>query len=87
VIPSAAGAKLLSPARERWESKNYVKPGGRHTMKTKRLQPRRKTTKQVKQQADSKQPQSLVQFFAQSPLAKANLDLDRIPDYGRKIKI
>jgi hypothetical protein len=28
-----------------------------------------------------------VQFFAQSPLAKANLDLQRIPDYGRKIKI
>lgn len=29
----------------------------------------------------------LSQFFAQSPLAKANLDLERIPDYGRKLKI
>jgi hypothetical protein len=34
-----------------------------------------------------KPSQPLSQFFAQSPLAKANLDLERIPDYGRKIKI
>jgi len=33
-----------------------------------------------------KTSQPLSQFFAQSPLAKANLDLERIPDYGRKLK-
>src|ERR1700674_1795485 len=31
----------------------------------------------------SKQPQSLVQFFAESPLVEAGLDLERKPDYGR----
>jgi hypothetical protein len=33
-----------------------------------------------------KPSQPLSQFFAQSPLAKANLDIERIPDYGRKLK-
>jgi hypothetical protein len=35
----------------------------------------------------SKQPQRLSQFFAQSPLAKVNLNLERIPDFGRKVEI
>jgi len=34
-----------------------------------------------------KHSQPLSQFFAQSPLAKANLDLERIPDYGREVKL
>ena len=33
------------------------------------------------------QPRSLVQFFAESPLAKTGLNLDRRPDYGRKIDL
>jgi prevent-host-death family protein len=37
--------------------------------------------------ARSKQPQTLSQFFAQSPLAKANLDLERVPDFGRKLEL
>ena|SRR5215510_178647 len=37
--------------------------------------------------ARSQQPQALSEFFAQSPLAKANLDLERLPDYGRKIEL
>lgn len=37
--------------------------------------------------ARSKQPASLVEFFAKSPLAGANLDLDRSPDYGRDIDL
>jgi hypothetical protein len=46
-----------------------------------------KAGKELEQSATrSKQPQRLSQFFAQSPLAKANLDLERIPDYGRKLK-
>jgi antitoxin Phd len=35
----------------------------------------------------SKQPKSLVQFFAESPLAEAGLDLERVPDYGRAVDL
>jgi prevent-host-death family protein len=38
-------------------------------------------------QARSRQPESLVKFFAKSPLAGANLDLDRSPDFGREIDL
>ena len=31
----------------------------------------------------AKQPESLVQFFAQSPLAETDIDLERKSDYGR----
>lgn len=37
--------------------------------------------------ARSKQPASLVEFFAKSPLAGTTLDLDRSPDYGREIDL
>lgn len=37
--------------------------------------------------ARERQPRSLVQFFAQSPLAEAGLDLERKPDYGRKVEL
>jgi antitoxin Phd len=37
--------------------------------------------------ARSRQPESLVEFFAKSPLAGANLDLDRADDYGREIDL
>ena len=33
------------------------------------------------------QPRSLVEFFAQSPLAKAGLNLERSPDYGRAVEL
>jgi prevent-host-death family protein len=35
----------------------------------------------------SKQPDSLVQFFAESPLVEAGLHLDRKPDYGRTVDL
>jgi antitoxin Phd len=35
----------------------------------------------------SKQSKSLVQFFADSPLAEAGLDLERKPDYGRTVDL
>lgn len=35
----------------------------------------------------SRQPESLVEFFAKSPLAGANLDLERSDDYGREIEL
>jgi prevent-host-death family protein len=34
-----------------------------------------------------KPSQTLVEFFAQSPLARADLDLERTPDYGREVKL
>jgi prevent-host-death family protein len=33
------------------------------------------------------QPESLVRFFAESPLASAGLDLARRRDYGRDVKL
>jgi antitoxin Phd len=38
-------------------------------------------------QARSRQPSSLVQFFAESPLAKVAIDLERKPDYGRAVEL
>ncbi len=38
-------------------------------------------------QARSLQPQSLVQFFAESPLAKVMIDLERKRDYGRAVEL
>ena len=35
----------------------------------------------------ARQPRSLAKFFAQSPLANADLDLERKLDYGRKIEL
>lgn len=37
--------------------------------------------------ARSRQPKSLVQFFAQSPLAHIAIDLERRPDYGRTVQL
>ena len=37
--------------------------------------------------ARAKQPESLVEFFANSPLAKAKVNLEREPDYGREIDL
>jgi antitoxin Phd len=34
-----------------------------------------------------KQPKSLVQFFAESPLAGSGIDLERQPDYGRPVDL
>jgi len=37
--------------------------------------------------ARARQPRSLVQFFAESPLAKSGIKLERAPDYGRKVEL
>ncbi len=37
--------------------------------------------------ARSRQPQSLVEFFAKSPLVNAGIDLERSPDYGRTVEL
>lgn len=38
-------------------------------------------------QGRKKQPQSLVRFFAESPLARVPIDLERKPDYGRMVDL
>jgi antitoxin Phd len=35
----------------------------------------------------TRQPKSLVEFFAQSPLVGSGINLERKPDYGRNIKL
>lgn len=35
----------------------------------------------------ARQPKSLSKFFAESPLAKASIDLKRKPDYGRAVEL
>jgi antitoxin Phd len=35
----------------------------------------------------NRQPGSLVQFFRESPLAKSGINLERKPDYGRKVDL
>lgn len=37
--------------------------------------------------ARSRQPDDLVRFFAESPLAQREVDLERSPDYGRKVEL
>ena len=37
--------------------------------------------------ARARQPKSLVQFFAESPLANSGIDLERTPDYGRVVEL
>ena len=34
-----------------------------------------------------RQPPSLVRFFAESPLVGSGIDLERKPDYGRKVEL
>jgi hypothetical protein len=41
----------------------------------------------LERRAPEPQPQSLAQFFAQSPLAKAKINLKRKRDFGRKIEL
>jgi antitoxin Phd len=35
----------------------------------------------------ARQPKSLSQFFAESPLAKGSIDLERKSDYGRAVEL
>jgi antitoxin Phd len=35
----------------------------------------------------TRQPRSLVKFFAESPLARSGINLERKPDYGRKVDL
>jgi prevent-host-death family protein len=35
----------------------------------------------------ARQPKSLSKFFAESPLARVSIDLEREPDYGRAVEL
>lgn len=37
--------------------------------------------------AVSRQPRSLVEFFARSPLVGSGINLERTPDYGRPVEL
>ena len=36
---------------------------------------------------DRREPKSLSKFFAESPLAKVSIDLERKPDFGRVVQL
>jgi antitoxin Phd len=67
--------------RARSEGPQYVTRGGKEAVVIVPVEEFDRLT------ARTRQPESLVDFFAQSPLAGVNLDLERKPDYGRKVKL
>src|ERR1017187_1582348 len=67
--------------RARSEGPQYVTRGGKEAVVIVPVEEFDRLT------ARTRQPQSLVEFFAQSPLAGVDLDLERKPDYGRKVKL
>jgi prevent-host-death family protein len=44
-------------------------------------------TKEFERLQRKKKKGSLLQFFAESPLVGSGIDLERIPDFGRKVKL
>ena len=67
--------------RARSEGPQYVTRGGKETVVIVPAEEFERLT------ARTHQPKSLVEFFAQSPLVGSGIDLERKPDYGRKIKL
>ena len=72
-------SELLRRARE--EGPQIVTKQGKDDVVVLPIEQYRKLTKR------SRQPSSLVQFFAQSPLAGIDLNLERDRDYGRDIEL
>lgn len=67
--------------RARAEGAQIVTKQGKDDVVVLPIEQYRKLTKR------SRQPASLSQFFAQSPLADVDLNLERDHDYGRGIKL
>jgi|SRR6185437_2601688 antitoxin Phd len=67
--------------RARAEGPQWVTRQGKEAVVVLPAEEFERLTNRGKQQTD------LVEFFAQSPLAKANLDLERVPDYGRTVDL
>jgi len=72
-------SELLRRARE--EGVQIVTKQGKDGVAVMPIEQYRKLTRR------SRQPASLVQFFARSPLADIDLNLDRDRDYGRGIEL
>jgi prevent-host-death family protein len=67
--------------RARTEGPQYVTRGGKEAVVVMPAEDYERLT------ARARQPKSLVEFFAQSPLVGSGIDLERKPDYGRDIKL
>jgi prevent-host-death family protein len=67
--------------RARSEGPQYVTRGGKEAVV---IVPAEEFERLVER---SRQPKSLVEFFAQSPLVGSGIDLERKTDYGRDIKL
>jgi antitoxin Phd len=67
--------------RARAEGPQYVTKGGKEAVVIVPAEEFEKLT------ARNRQPKGLVEFFRQSPLMGADLNLEREPDYGRDIKL
>ena len=67
--------------RARTEGAQYVTRGGKDAVVILPAEDFERLTTRTRQ------PVSLVEFFAQSPLAGVAVNLDRNPDYGRKVKL
>ena len=78
-IAKARFSELLRRART--EGAQIVTKQGKDAVVVLAIEQYRKLTER------SKQPQSLVEFFRQSPLAGVNLDLERDRDFGRDIEL
>jgi antitoxin Phd len=66
--------------RARTEGPQYVTRQGKDTVVVIRAEEFEKLKRRNRQT-------SLVQFFAESPLVSSGIDLERTPDFGRKIKL
>lgn len=85
----------MSPSRKRKRMMDLIEPGhrtGTEGPQVPVLQDREKVIVIPAEQSDEStkrnlQPSSLVKFFAESALAKVELDLRRDPDVGRDIDL
>ena len=67
--------------RVRSEGPQYVTRGGKEAVVVLPAEDYERWT------ARARQPRNLLRFFAESPLAGAGLELERQPDYGRKVEL
>ncbi len=66
--------------RVRSEGPQYVTRGGKETVVV-------LPAEEYERLTAPRQARSLLKFFADSPLVGAGLDIDRKPDYGRKVEL
>lgn len=67
--------------RARSQGPQYVTRGGKEAVVIVPVEEFERLTQRLRQ------PGNLVDFFAQSPFAGSDIDLERKSDYGRKVKL